>query len=62
MPGLIDYTDWQNANGFRPEDGDRVSPGRHFGGARCVVWAIIFELGLVIALLLCWWLPRFIRR
>jgi hypothetical protein len=30
MPGLIDYTDWQNANGFRPEDRDRVSPGRHF--------------------------------
>ena len=67
MPGLIDYKDWQNANGVRPEDGDGIAHGSHFGCARCLVWVIIFEMGLLIfemglltALLLCWRLPRFI--
>jgi hypothetical protein len=60
MPGLIGYKDWQNANGVRPEDGDGIAHGSHFGCARCLVWAIIFEMGLLTVLLLCWRLPRFI--
>jgi hypothetical protein len=58
MPGLIDYLDWQNANGVRAEGGGRASHGSHFGCARCLVWAAIFEMGLIIAVLLCWQLAR----
>ena len=60
MSGLIDYMDWQNANGVRPEDGDGIAHGSHLGCARCLVCAIIFEMGLLTALLLCWRLSRFI--
>jgi hypothetical protein len=52
LPGLIDSTDWQNASGVQAEDGDCTSPGSHLACARCVVWTIIFELGLVAASLL----------
>ena len=38
LPGLIDYTDWQNANDVR-EDTDRISPGSHFDCSRCLLWS-----------------------
>jgi hypothetical protein len=54
MPGPIDYLDCRDANCVRAEGGGYASHGSHFGCARCLVWAAIFEVGLVIAVLLCW--------
>jgi hypothetical protein len=52
LPGLIDYTDWQSANGVRPEAGDRISSGSHLRCARSVVLAIVFEMELATTLFL----------
>jgi hypothetical protein len=44
----------QNSTGLRPVGSDPTYYESHFGRARCLVWAIVFEAGLVIAVLLCW--------
>jgi hypothetical protein len=44
----------QNSTGLRSLRSDPTYCKSHFGCARCLVWAIIFEAGLVIVVLLCW--------
>jgi hypothetical protein len=40
--------------GLQPLGSDQTYDESHFGCARCLVWAIVLEAGLVIAVLLCW--------
>jgi hypothetical protein len=44
----------QNSAGLRPLGSDPTYCESHFGCARCLFWAIVFEAGLVIAVSLCW--------
>jgi hypothetical protein len=44
----------QNSTGLRSLGSDPTYDESHFGCARCLIWAIVFEAGLVIAVLLCW--------
>jgi hypothetical protein len=57
--GLNGFIDYQNPAGVRPEDADDTYYKSHFGCARCLVWAIVFEAGFVISMLLCWHLRLF---
>jgi hypothetical protein len=52
--GLKSLTDSQTPPGFRPLASDTSYCEYHFGCARCLLWAIVFEARLVIAVLLCW--------
>jgi hypothetical protein len=51
------YVDHQKLTGIVPEDADDVHYDGRFGCARVLVWALIFEGALVIAISICWWLP-----
>ena len=52
--GLNGLMDSQNSAGLRPLGSDPTYYESHFGCARCLVWAVVFEAGLAIAVLLCW--------
>jgi hypothetical protein len=52
--GLNGLTNSQTPPDFRPLASDTSYCECHFGCARCLLWAIVFEAGLVIAVLLCW--------
>jgi hypothetical protein len=47
--------------GLRPLGSDPACFESHFGCARCLVWAFVFEAELAIAVLLCWPLRLFCR-
>jgi hypothetical protein len=50
--GLNGLMDSQNSAGLPPLGADPTYYESHFGCARCLVWAIVFEAGLAIAVLL----------
>ena len=45
-----EFVDSQRANGFRREAPDHTYSGSGLGCARCLVWAIVFEALLFIAI------------
>jgi hypothetical protein len=60
-PGREVCLDHQKSTGVVPEDAKDIHHQSHFGSARVVVWALIFEGALVIAISVRWWLPDLVR-
>ena len=54
-------TDSLNPTSVRRENSDYLYEESHFGCVRVLVWAIVFEGGLAIAVSAFWWLPHLIR-
>jgi hypothetical protein len=57
-----EFEDGQDPAGVMPEDAGHARHESHFGCARCLVWGIVFEAGLVITMLLCWQLRLYLWR